>query len=682
MKITPAATVLAAFLALGWASRASAQSNYSVLASFGNNVFSNEISAPLDLVSGPNGSFYATVTGLGPALEGFQPTTGLQVVRFDTAGNWTLVHDFSNDPIGAPGPLTLGIDGNLYGETSTAVIQMTPAGVVTSLHTFGSVPNDGSDPNGVLAQGADGTLYGTTQSGGSTQSGILFSITPGGAYTIIHNFNSGSPAVDGIGPIGPVVIGADGTIYTATAAGGVDGQSGTIFQQTSGGTPSLLFDFGSDASHASGTFPLILIKGSDGNLYGTASGGGANGGGTAYKLTTTGIFTVLHAFGSTNGTTDGSIPLTLLEGVDANLYGTTQQGGGITRNDNPTLDGVIFELTTSGAYSIVHSFGRTSVLFDGGKPSQYGLVETPDGLLYGVTQEGGTRIRIGEQQRSINPGKGTMFRLQVAAVQPFTPPVPAHVTASGGVGRVTVAWLASLGATSYNIYRGTTQGGEGLITYATVGALTHYNDTTAVNGTTYYYSVRSVNASGTSTTSAEVSATPSTSILHTFAAGLKMISAPGDYSNIPLADVLNIPNPRIAVWDPVNSAYDVTPTPPADTLHQGMGAWINPATPATLEVSGTDLTTYNKVFVQLHPGWNIIGDPFSIPVGVSAMLFDDQGFQSFYAQASTAPKLFIAPGIYSFGANGYTQLKGTDKLQPFAGYWIYDYKPCLLEFDR
>jgi hypothetical protein len=89
------------------------------------------------------------------------------------------------------------------------------------------------------------------------------------------------------------------------------------------------------------------------------------------------------------------------------------------------------------------------------------------------------------------------------------PPVaPAGLAASAGNAQVTLSWTASTGATSYNVYRGTTAGGEGSTAIATGITSTNYTNTGLTNGTTYYYKVAAVNSAGVSPLSNEASAKP------------------------------------------------------------------------------------------------------------------------------------------------------------------------------
>ncbi len=74
------------------------------------------------------------------------------------------------------------------------------------------------------------------------------------------------------------------------------------------------------------------------------------------------------------------------------------------------------------------------------------------------------------------------------------PGAPSAVTATAGDNETTISWGAVAGATSYNVYRSTTPGGQGTKIAATT--TTSYVDATAANGTTYYYQVTADNAAG------------------------------------------------------------------------------------------------------------------------------------------------------------------------------------------
>ena len=136
-----------------------------------------------------------------------------------------------------------------------------------------------------------------------------------------------------------------------------------------------------------------LIQDTDGELYGVAPSGGDFGGGTVFSLNTNGNdFTVLHTFTASpfrSGNDDGNKPTGLILGLDGRLYGTTSQGG-------TNGFGAIFKLNTdSTGFTNLHSFAAN----DGEYP-QGGLVQGPDGTLYGTAQDGGTN------------GSGTVFSVR------------------------------------------------------------------------------------------------------------------------------------------------------------------------------------------------------------------------------------------------------------------------------
>ncbi len=101
---------------------------------------------------------------------------------------------------------------------------------------------------------------------------------------------------------------------------------------------------------------------------------------------------------------------------------------------------------------------------------------------------------------SESPANSTPTQVVAAAV-------PSGLTATAGNSLVTLAWSASSGATSYHVKRATTSGGP----YAQLAESNTpgYQDTTAANGTTYFYVVSALSSAGESADSAQVSATPS-----------------------------------------------------------------------------------------------------------------------------------------------------------------------------
>src|ERR1700722_8625172 len=92
-----------------------------------------------------------------------------------------------------------------------------------------------------------------------------------------------------------------------------------------------------------------------------------------------------------------------------------------------------------------------------------------------------------------------------ATAAPTAPAAPLNLTATGGNQQISLAWTASIGATTYNVKRAATNGGP----YTTVAAPagTSYTDTTVTNGTTYYYVVTAVSTSGESGNSNQATAT-------------------------------------------------------------------------------------------------------------------------------------------------------------------------------
>jgi uncharacterized repeat protein (TIGR03803 family) len=318
-------------------------------------------------------------------------------------------------------PLIQASDGNFYGTTSEGgtagagtVFKMTPAGVVTVLHSFrdGSVANDGIEPCAGLVQATDGDFYGTTYYGGSsaiggTGRGTVFRMSPSGTLTILHSFGDGSVANDGSLPYAGLIQASDGNFYGTTfeggstaAAGGFDGLGwGTVFRMSESGTVTVIHSFMDGSVVSDGFFPTAgLIQATDGNLYGTTAGGGSEWQGAVFRINFSGSLTILHSFSDGTVSNDGRSPYGgLVQAADGYLYGLTMSGG-------TAGFGTVFKMTTFGAETILHSFDDGSVLNDGQCPKA-GLVQGVDGNLYGTTPWGGSTATPG----TLYSGDGTVF---------------------------------------------------------------------------------------------------------------------------------------------------------------------------------------------------------------------------------------------------------------------------------
>jgi hypothetical protein len=88
------------------------------------------------------------------------------------------------------------------------------------------------------------------------------------------------------------------------------------------------------------------------------------------------------------------------------------------------------------------------------------------------------------------------------------PNAPTGITATPGNGQVRLDWLATSGATSYNVYYGTAPGVTTTAGTPILNMRAPFVHIGLNNGATYYYIVTAVNSFGESVASAETSTTP------------------------------------------------------------------------------------------------------------------------------------------------------------------------------
>ncbi len=311
--------------------------------------------------------------------------------------------------------------GVLYGVTSAggsaskgAAFSVTLAGTETVFHNFGAIAGEGTDPTAAMYLHSDGNFYGTTTQGGGHSAGTVFKMTSGGVLSTLFSFTVSSGNGNAF-PQAPLVLGTDGNFYSTN--------NDSVFQISTGGAESTLYTFGvvsKDGDSAS----QGLIQGTDGNFYGCTRAGGAHGSGTVFKLTPAKVETILYSFGTV--ASDGANPsASPIQGVDGNLYGTTQNtifkittGGTLTTlhttppigiegfqprgamlqasdgnfygtefNDDSQGFGTVFKMTPAGVYTTLYVFGTNPG--DGHSPGG-ALVVGSDGNFYGTTQKGGS----------------------------------------------------------------------------------------------------------------------------------------------------------------------------------------------------------------------------------------------------------------------------------------------------
>ncbi len=363
------------------------------------------------LIQGTDGNFYGT------ALD-FSGGYG-SVYRVAATGTLTILYNFCTQPNCTDGaepttnPLVLGTDGNFYGVTyyggatcassgiglgCGTVFKMTPSGVLTVLHSFDGT--DGNNPTWLI-QSSGGNFFGTASNGGSGSicvdgCGTIFKMTPHGTVTTLHSFNFS----DGWIPTG-LVQATDGKLYGTTTYGGANYaficgpyglqyNCGTVFKITTGGVFTLLHSFAA----TDGANPYVPpVQASNGNFYGTTLYF-QYGNGSIYRITPRGTLSVMDWW---KGTT-GNPTVGLVQASDGDLYGTV--------DSSPCSTGSVYKISVAGAYTTEYyscSLGTNS-----------GLLQATDGKFYGTYTNGGNYIY------SLDVGLGPF----VAFVQP-----------SGGVGK-------------------------------------------------------------------------------------------------------------------------------------------------------------------------------------------------------------------------------------------------------
>lgn len=290
----------------------------------------------------PSGGNYGIVFNVKPGPR--PPTSVFGGWTEFVLHTFTGLHNDGAEPLGA---VVFDQGGNLYGTTESdgvcghgTVYELTPSGngwLLGLLHVFCS-SGDGESPTSGVIFDKKGNLYGTTYGGGQFGFGTAFQLTPSGAgwtENILYSFSGGA---DGGLPSGGLVFDQSGNLYGTTSQGGKN-NGGTVFMlMPSNGSWALTTLYSFTATNLDGNSGNLVLD-SAGNLYGTRKYEGIYGEGAAFKLTHSNggwTYSSLHDF---TGGSDGANPLDgLIFNTDGNLYGTAYGGGSYS-------NGVIYGVT-------------------------------------------------------------------------------------------------------------------------------------------------------------------------------------------------------------------------------------------------------------------------------------------------------------------------------------------------
>ncbi|HXM64302.1 MAG TPA: choice-of-anchor tandem repeat GloVer-containing protein [Terriglobales bacterium] len=320
-------------------------------------------------------------------------------------GQYNVVHYFTESAYTPTAGLVADSAGNLYGTTYSSsadscgedgcgtVFKLTRESgggwKYTVIHRFHL--SDGAGPNSKLTFDSAGNLYGTCGSGGASNTGTVFELSPSGSEWKIKVLYSFGQPPDVVGPWGAPAFDAKGNLYGSANAGGAHDQGGIFELKHSSGQwkETVIHNFtgGSDGGVPGA---VNLTSDSAGNLYGTTQAGGEYFNGVVYKLTPSSNGSwkeaVLYNF---TGAADGSEPTSgVIFDAAGNLYGTASAGGvkacGV---DSQDYCGTVFELKPSNGkwrFARLHAFDGS----DGWTPL-FGLVLGSSGNVYGTTMAGG-----------------------------------------------------------------------------------------------------------------------------------------------------------------------------------------------------------------------------------------------------------------------------------------------------
>jgi titin len=484
-------------------------------------------SAPQSLTAtGSNGS--VSLSWNAPSSDGGSPITGYDVYRGTSPGGESATALATNVSTRNFTDAS-AVNGTAYYYTVAAV---NAVGVSPQSNEASATPQAtvASVPSGLVASGGNGSVVLSwavpVSDGGSPITGydVYRGTSPGG--------ESATPVATNVATTGFTDTGVvNGTTYYYRVAAvngvGVSPQSGEASATPKQPATAPSAPQGLAATGGNGVVKLTWSPpASDGgaavtgyDVYRGTSPGGESITPVATNVTGTSITDTARANGTTYYYTVAAV----------NAVGVSPQSNEASATPQPTAP--------SAPLTVVASAGNASVTVSWSVPATDGGSPVTGYDVYRGTSPGGESATpvatnvAGASYTDASAVNGTTYYYTVAAVnavgvspqsneasatpkQPATAPsAPQGLAATGGNGSVKLSWSApstdgGSPVTGYDVYRGTSPGGESATPVATSVAGTSYTDTGLANGTKYYYTVAAVNAVGVSPQSNEASATP------------------------------------------------------------------------------------------------------------------------------------------------------------------------------
>ncbi len=201
--------------------------------------------------------------------------------------------------------------------------------------------------------------------------------------------------------------------------------------------------------------------------------------------------------------------------ASGNLFWSLQYNGTTVQSNVPLVVGqpalLVLEVAfgASGAQNQVNLYVNPTSLGGAAPSTANAQFSTTNSLAFqSLAYYGGDRAN----ESSLDEIRVGSSFAAVTSAAPVTLPVsPTNLTATAGSGQATLSWTAVSGAASYDVYQGTTPGGEGSTPVATGITGATYTAQNLTNESTYYFIVAAANSAGVGAFSTEASVTPTAS---------------------------------------------------------------------------------------------------------------------------------------------------------------------------